>query len=246
MMPKRYREYGLALLALAASGVLLLVLLGEWLHYRGREADLRSRLAAKVDVRLPGPAKDGLAYELPGLEEYAETVARPLFMESRKPAEVDASEPQAASAPRLPLRAKLMGVVFAPGQPPLGLFVDARGKYKRLHSGDASLLDGWKVVRIEADRATLEQDGTENVLKLLKPRPKIPQAPPPPQPGAPPEAAPPAEVGAPEEPPPEPPFDPNNPEIPQEPETIDAEQPNPDEQPVEEIPVEPEEIPPEQ
>jgi hypothetical protein len=246
-MSKRYRDYGPALLALAGSGLLLAVLLWQWLHYRGREADLKSRLAAKVEVRLQAAPKEEQPYALPGLEAYAATVERPLFMESRRPAEADAGEPPAASAPKRPLTAKLMGVVFAPGQKPLGLFVDARGKYKRLRSDDPNPLDGWTVVGIEADKAILEQDGTREELKLAKPRPKRPPTPPPGTPGAPgfpgPAAAPPAEPfpGQP------PPFDPNNPEVPQEPEPepVDVEQPNPDD-PVDEIPVAPEEAPPEQ
>jgi hypothetical protein len=101
-------------------------------------------------------------------------------METRRPAEVDDSPPPAAATPKLPLTAKLMGVVFAPDQKPLGLFVDAKGKYKRRHSNDEEPLDGWKVVQIEADKAILEQDGSREELKLAKPRPKKatpPQAP---------------------------------------------------------------------
>lgn len=251
-MSKRYREYGLALLMLAASGALLLVLLGEWLHYRRLASEIKSQLATKAEVRLQAAPKEEQPYELPSLDKYIATVERPLFMESRRPAEVDDSAPQAAAAPKLPLNAKLMGVVFAPGQKPLGLFVDAKGKYKRRRSDDEEPLDGWKVVEIEPDKAVLEQDGTREELKLLKPKPKrspIPQpanAPPAGAPGvpvAPGSLPPPGAAGQMPEPPPD---ETDGTETPPEEEPVDeSEQPNPDEV-VDEIPVEPEETPPEE
>lgn len=114
-MLKRYREYGLALLLLAGSGLLALVLLAEWAHYRGKQSGLKRRLAEKVEVRLQAPPAQAADYALPDLESYAQTVERPLFMEGRRPAEADASLPDTPVAEKTPLGVKLMGVVFTPG-----------------------------------------------------------------------------------------------------------------------------------
>lgn len=233
-MPKRYREYAPALLMLAVGGLLALVLLVQWLYYHSREADLKKRLADKVEVHMQAASGEQERYELPGLDDYAATIERPLFMESRRPGDVAEPEQNTAPVQKLPLNAKLMGIVFAPDQKPLGLFVDARGKYKRLHKED--LIDGWKVVELQADKAVMEQDDTRQDLKLLKAKPKKPPTPPPPgaQPpdGQTPEPAPPEDGSNPD--------DPNNPEIPPEP--VDSEQPMPEES-VDEIPAQPEEVP---
>ena len=81
----------------------------------------------------------------------------------------DANTPETPVAEKLPLTLKLMGVVFAPGET-LGLFVDAKGKYKRLRVNDS--IDGWKVAKIDSDKAVMEQDGAREELKLIKPKPK--------------------------------------------------------------------------
>jgi hypothetical protein len=246
-MPKRYREYSLALLMLAASGLLALVLLAQWLHYHSREADLKKHMSDKVEVHMPAQAGEQERYALPGLEEYTATIERPLFMESRRPGDTSAPEPETNPVEKLPLNAKLMGVVLAPGQKPLGLFIDARGKYKRLHKDDS--IGGWKIAEIAADKAIMEQDETRQDLKLFKPRPKRTNAQQPPSiPGAPqqplpPGIPPPPDIG-------QPPLDGNSPEAPPpEPtdmtEPVEPEQPMPEET-VDEIPVQPEEVPSEQ
>ena len=51
-MSKRYREYGLALLLSAVAGLLALVLLGQWVHYRSVRSDLVRRLSEIIEVRL--------------------------------------------------------------------------------------------------------------------------------------------------------------------------------------------------
>ncbi len=231
-MYKRYREYALALPMLAGCGLLAVVLLWQWLHYRHLKAEVRSRMAAKVEVHLPAPAGEDKPYQLPGLDKYAATVDSPLFMETRKPAEADAEAPADTNAPKSPLAVKLMGVVFGPGEA-VGLFVDAQGKYKRLHKNDS--ISGWKVAELAVDKAVMEQDDDRQELKLLKPKPKKPALPPAPAPGAPPPLANPF-AG---QPPPQP-MDANRPGFPQG--AAETEPPNPNE-PIDEIPVQPEEIP---
>jgi len=220
-MSKRYRDYVLALLLLAGSGLLAALLLWQWAHYRAREADLKNRLAAKVEVRLQAPPPEKQPDALPGLDSYAVTVERPLFMEGRRPGEAESKETEAPPAPHLPLTAKLMGVVLTPEQS-VGLFIDAHGKYKRLHKNDA--LGGWKMVEIHADKVIMEQDGSREELKLLKTKPKKSQllAPGVPPPGGPFPGQPPMPMPVP------PPFGPNPTPLPVNPDQpIDSDQPTP-------------------
>jgi hypothetical protein len=170
-MSKRYRDFGLPLLLLAASGLLAVVVLWQWSHYRAKDAALKNRLAAKVEVRLPTPPAEQAHDGLPGLDGYNVTVERPLFMENRKPGEAEVKPVELPRVEHQPLAAKLMGVAFGPEQT-MALFVDAQGKYKRLSKNDS--IGGWKVVEIKPDMAILEQDGTREELKLLKVKPKKP------------------------------------------------------------------------
>lgn len=229
-MPKRYREYTLALALLAGCGLLLVILIGEWAYYRNRQADLKARLAEKVEVHLKAPTVEQERYELPGLEEYAATVERPLFMETRRPAEEDAGQPEAAMVEKTPLYLKLKGVASDAGQA-VGLFVDAKGKYKRLHKNES--MDGWKVAELEPSKAIMEQNGAREELKLFAPKPK--KKPQPPVPGVPVE-------GQPQAPgfPPHPPHAPGAvpPDYNQPP--MEPEQPNPD------VPFDESAVPPEE
>jgi type II secretory pathway component PulC len=223
-MTKRFRDYNLALLLLAGSALLSTVLFSQWLHYRDKQSDLKKLLATKVEARMETQKAEEQHFELPGLEEYTATVERPLFMEGRRPATEDASEPEATPVEKKPLTIKLMGVVFAPEET-LGLFVDAQGKYKRLRINDS--IGGWKVTKIEPDKATMEQDGAPpEELKLAKPKSKKPPGPGQAKPGGPTPFGQPV-PGQPMPGQQAPPFgamNPNNPNMPEEP--IDTEQPN--------------------
>ena len=168
-MVKRHRDYNLAIILLACSTVLAVIFFSQWLHYRGKQSDLKKLLSTKVEVRMEAHKEEEQHIELPGLEDYAATVERPLFMEGRRPAtEVD-TQPEQPPPEKKPLTLKLMGVVFAPKET-LGLFVDAQGKYKRLRINDS--IGGWKVSGIESDKAVMEQDGSREELKLAKPKSK--------------------------------------------------------------------------
>lgn len=174
-MPKRYREYRLPLLLAALCAVLLGVLLLEWLYLHHLETGLNERLAAKIEARTPQAEGEPEKFELPSLDSYTRTLEQPLFMETRKPADVDAVEPNQPEIIRAPLSFKLMGVALTPDNLAVGLFVDARGKYKRLHKGDAT--DGWTVAELLPDKAIMEQSGNREVLLLFKPKPKRPAQP---------------------------------------------------------------------
>lgn len=228
MLPKRYRDFTLALLLLVGCGPLLLILLSEWLYFSHRQADLKARLAETVEVHLKAPSVEQARYELPALENYAATVERPLFMENRRPAEVDASEPEPVAVEKLPLNLKLMGVASTPERA-VGLFVDARGKYKRLHKNET--WEGWKVSELEPGKAIMEQDGVHEELKVFKLKPKKKSEPP--VPGTNPNGQMPGQPvpGIPQPVPGSADFQPQPP--------MDADQPNPIE-PIDEIAVPPE------
>ena len=135
-----------------------------------------------------------------------------------------------------------MGVIFAPDDT-MGLFVDAQGKYKRLHLHDS--IGGWKVAEIKADRAVMEQDEAREELKLAKPKQKKPGQqkpgnPPPPFGGANMPGQPlPGQPFPGQQPPPFGPSNPNNLNAPEE--SVDTEQPN---EAVDETAIPPEEPPP--
>ncbi|MEI7868626.1 MAG: hypothetical protein WCI11_12095 [Candidatus Methylumidiphilus sp.] len=232
-MAKRFRDYNLALLFIAVSALISVVFVSQWLHYRHQRTDLKKLLATKVEARMEDQGVEEQHFELPSLEEYSATVERPLFMEGRRPATVEANEPEAAPVEKKPLAVKLMGVVFAPKET-LGLFVDAQGKYKRLRINDS--IGGWKVEGIEADKAIMEQDGAKEELKLAKPKQK--KGPGQPKPGGPMGGPPPfGQPGVPgQQVPPFGAVNPNNPNMPEPP--FDSEQPN---DPVDETAIPPEE-----
>jgi hypothetical protein len=168
-MSKLYREYGFSLFLLAASGLLAVVLLLEWAHFRGEEADLERRLATKVEVNVEAPQREEEETSgLPDLEEFSEMINRPLFVEARRPPEVGEGSAQERMV-QTPLTLKLMGVVFTP-KDRTALLVDAKGKYKRARKN--TVVDGWTLVEIEQDKVTLAQGEEQQELKLLKPKPK--------------------------------------------------------------------------
>ncbi len=239
-MPGRYRDYNLAMLLLACSGVLAVVLFSQWLHYRGKEADLKKLLASKVETQVKAETAEAPHVELPGLEDYTATIERPLFMEGRRPVTEEAAASEPTAVEKKPLTVKLMGVIFAPDAT-MGLFVDAQGKYKRLHLHDS--IGGWKLAEIKADRVVMEQDEAHEELKLAKPKQKKPPGqqklgnPPPPFGGANMPGQPlPGQPFPGQQAPPFGPINPNNFNAPEE--SIEPEQPN---EAVDETPIPPEE-----
>jgi hypothetical protein len=105
---------------------------------------------------------------LPEFQEYETIVQRPIFMEGRRPGAVG-GETTATAAQNTPLTVKLMGVAFTP-KDKTALFVDAKGKYKRLKKNGS--IEGWTLIDFAFDRVTLQQGDEQRVLMLLKPKPK--------------------------------------------------------------------------
>ena len=172
MAIKLPREYVTAILMAAVSGVMLLALLGEWVHYRSQRQDITERTAVKPVPPEQNPEAPPVEPKAPALEAYDEMINRPLFIQGRRPPAED--EPEAAAEapePKTPLNAKLMGVVLTPGAK-TALFVDPQGKYKRGRKN--TVIDGWKVFEIKEDRVVMEQGGEHKDLMLIKPKAKPP------------------------------------------------------------------------
>ncbi|HYE36183.1 hypothetical protein [Methylocaldum sp.] len=181
------------LLTLILAGVTALLLIGVAIESAVLEdkrsiAPVSSEKASNSEATETVDAED---VELPDIQEYEAIVQRPLFMEGRRPG-AEGGETTATTAQDTPLTVKLMGVAFSPSDK-TALFVDAKGKYKRLKKNGS--IDGWTLVDFGQDRVTLQQGDEQRELMLLKPKPKTapgqpqqtPQQPaPPPRPVTPP------------------------------------------------------------
>lgn len=169
-MFKVNRDYSLSVVLAIASGLMAVILLVEWIHFHNVRADLEKRLAAKVEVNLATNTQEEETPELPDIEAYSEMTDRPLFIEGRRPPDIEDATAD-SSLEQTPLTLKLMGVVFTP-RDKTALFVDEKGKYKRARQ-DAVVGGGWKLVEIAQDKVVLTQGEESKELKLLKPKPKI-------------------------------------------------------------------------
>jgi hypothetical protein len=171
-MPKWTRDYLLTLVLGGLAAVLALALAVEWAVLDSRREAALARPAVKASTAEAATAEtedeDGL--EFPGLEDFAQMVERPLFMESRRPGE-DEPPPPPQQTQQTPLNLKLMGVVATP-KDKLVLMLDAKGKYKRLRLNET--LDGWTLVELGTDRVVMQQGQERKPLDLLKARPKLP------------------------------------------------------------------------
>jgi len=175
------------LLTLILAGVASLLLVGVAIESavlkskRSAAAAASAEKAANPEAAAPVDAED---FELPDIQEYETIVERPLFMEGRRPG-AEAGETTAAAVPDTPLTVKLMGVAFTPTDK-TALFVDAKGKYKRLKKNGS--IEGWTLVDFAPDKVTLQRGDEQKELPLIKPKPKTatgqgtlgqPQQPPP-------------------------------------------------------------------
>lgn len=165
-MPKALRDFAPALIMLAGSLLLTLILLLEWSHDLSRRAELRAP-QSPTSAEIASEVSES-STALKGVEGYSQMVERPLFTENRRPAE-DEDSAAASQAEQTPLDFKLMGVMLTP-QIKAALFLDARNKYKRVRLNNS--MNGWTLVDIATDRVSLEQAGERRELLLLKPKPK--------------------------------------------------------------------------
>jgi len=117
---------------------------------------------------------DEPALAMPPIEHFSETVTRPLFMSTRRPAEPGAPvEPPPRAARSSPLALELSGIVISPRER-IALLVRARsGEVIRVSEGE--LVEDWMVRSIQPDRVILEQNGTQRELKLEDKTPRPPE-----------------------------------------------------------------------
>lgn len=154
--------------------LLLCVLLG-YVVYIQAEAALplppEPRVTAAPMESSAGPA-DEPEFSMPPLENFAETLARPLFMDTRRPpepgAEPVALEPDPQPEPPKPtpklVGMELSGIVITPASR-VALVRSARGReVVRLKEGEE--IDGWIVETIDPDRVVLRQADAFEELTL--------------------------------------------------------------------------------
>lgn len=160
-----------------ACGILSAVIVAEW----GYALHVRKQALSP----LSGGAVDAPLSELPTIDllaqpeqSYVDFVERPLFIKGRKPVE-GAGEGQhqtggAALAGQFDWQ--LVGVYTNINDNKLqALFAREKVRlpkdnFRKLAEG--ALLDGWHLLKIEKDKATLNQDGNQKILFLHKPKPK--------------------------------------------------------------------------
>jgi hypothetical protein len=159
-MSRGYRDYLPALSLLAASALLALALLLEWLHFQGQRQELRERLAAKVEARALAPLESEDNYALPAEDAFTEMTARPLFMDGRRPVEEAEEQASAAETEETSLDFKLIGAVRVSAKQGQGLFQDSKGKYLSLPICDKACaknkdenqkdnaINGWRLVEL--------------------------------------------------------------------------------------------------
>lgn len=185
----------LPLLLAAACIVLGARVYDEW---QLSQEPLRIDAPAPVAGAAPAPQSQApLTAPSPGA--FAAIVERPLFSPTRRPPQAPAAAPQAAAAPApppQPIGFSLAGIVIADGTRVALVQLQTDGSLVQVPEGGE--VDGWKAVKIEAERAVFRRGGDEASLALDYLRPVPPgQVPPPvqqapPQQQVPPGQAPPA------------------------------------------------------
>lgn len=116
---------------------------------------------------------DEPAFRMAPIERFSETVTRPLFMSTRRPPEPGAP---AAAVPERATSAlpafEISGIVISPRE---RLALLARGRSREvIRVSEGELIEGWVVRRILPDRVILEQNGTQQELKLEDKAPRAP------------------------------------------------------------------------
>ena len=108
---------------------------------------------------------DQPGFAMPPIESFSETVARPLFMATRRPPEPEEVEVEAeptAGAQRNMFN--LLGIVISSDERVALVTRRRGGDFLRLVVGQR--VDGWLVVAIEPDSMTLSQGDETEMLKL--------------------------------------------------------------------------------
>jgi hypothetical protein len=140
-------------------GALCLLLAGLTAYQLWRPPLDRSDITSEIAARAATPAAPRPSFAIPPIEAFAEFVARPLFVATRRPAPLSAPtgfETPAALATPTPTpqplalnQVTLVGITITPEGRSALLRVANPGKFVRVQEGD--LFQGWAVKRIETD-----------------------------------------------------------------------------------------------
>lgn len=154
-------------LMLAVSGLLLGILMLEWLVIGSDEAPsaivAESNESKSFDVDLPEIKSSGKTQEM-----YADMVERPLFIDGRRP--VEESEETSASVEESKIEDLTLMGVYIRDELSTAMFdvQDDKKQYVKKQLGDE--ISGWLIQEIHADRVVLERDGAMETLLLRKPK----------------------------------------------------------------------------
>lgn len=153
---------------------LCLIIVGEWLY----ASYMKHRLLTSISS---AKLQDYKADELPEIElekqpeeNYADLVARPLFIKGRRA--VDEPHPEAEQGDvKLEIFDWQLIGVYGTKKKVSALFSRAKTKvpkdnFRKITLGDE--IDGWKLADINNDRAVLKQGNKEKELLLRKPKSK--------------------------------------------------------------------------
>jgi hypothetical protein len=155
------------LCALLVAGLLL-----ESVVFRRSGTEKPSPTAASATPQPAESADAETAFVLPSVEEYADFVDRPLFVEGRKPPPEEEQKQATEAQDTQPLSLKLMGVLFHPNGE-MAILAEQSGKHRRIRKGGT--ISGWRLVDLKTDRVTVQRGDERRDLPLLKPRPKTAQ-----------------------------------------------------------------------
>jgi hypothetical protein len=115
---------------------------------------------------------------LPPLVALSETVERPLFSETRRPLEVESAVPPVSAAP-VPLgpsgKFVLSAIVITDDERAVLIDNPQTGEPVRLAEGES--IGGWRLDRVETDRATFSREGETREVALRTFEPRAPSRP---------------------------------------------------------------------
>ncbi|MDT4331240.1 hypothetical protein ACQE3E_15160 [Methylomonas sp. MED-D] len=187
-------------LQLIGCGLASLTLAAEWTYGNLAWNELLKALEPPVPAEFQSEELPELPERQRSLENFAEIVDRPVFIEGRRPI-ADTATSDATAGPDLGQIDDwaLIGI-YNKDRNPIALFSKRNEAKKFQKLNESQSISGWTLKQILADRVVLTQAGQEKAVALRKPRPQTK----PPVPGRPPVPPRPAQPPAAMQPPPKP------------------------------------------
>ncbi len=124
---------------------------------------LRSARDQAVDTAAAGPVR----LSLPPLADLSETIERPLFTESRRPSEEEPSDAPVMPTPVVTGPAavfSISAIVITDKERAVLLTHPQSGELTRVREGET--IAGWRLERVESDRAVFSKDGDSKEIDL--------------------------------------------------------------------------------